>query len=79
LTIPAPHTVLRTPPAAHPPRPLPRPSFNNGDATTGRATTTLNNATTFGDTQVVFYEAGGRQLYIMDQTAATPVIGALIQ
>jgi hypothetical protein len=27
----------------------------------------------------VFYESGGHQLYIMDQMAAAPVFGALLQ
>jgi hypothetical protein len=49
------------------------------DTTTGRGTAMLNNPNTFGDSQVVFYEAGGGQLYIMDQASAAPVMGALIQ
>lgn len=49
------------------------------DTTTGRGTALLNSATTFGDTNVAFYEAGGHQLYIMGQTSATPVIGSLLQ
>ena len=49
------------------------------ETTTGRGTATLTSATTFGDTSVVFYESAAQQLYIMDQTAASPVIGALIQ
>jgi len=49
------------------------------DTSTGRGTAILNSATTFGDTNVVFYEAGGHQLYIMGQTSASPVIGALLR
>jgi len=49
------------------------------DTTTGRGTATLNNANTFGDTSVVFYELGGNQLYIMDGTSATPMAGGLLQ
>lgn len=49
------------------------------DTTTGRGTALLNNPNTFGDSQVVFYEAGGGQLYIMDQASAAPVMGALIE
>jgi hypothetical protein len=49
------------------------------DTTSGRGTAILNSATTFGDTNLVFYEAGGHQLYIMGQTSATPVIGSLLQ
>jgi hypothetical protein len=45
----------------------------------GRGTATLNSATTFGDSQVVFYELGGNQLYIMGQTTAVPMIGALFK
>jgi len=49
------------------------------DKTTGRGTATLNSATTFGDTQVVFYQSGRRQLYIMDAASPTPMVGALLQ
>jgi len=44
-----------------------------------RGTATLNNASTFGDTQVIFYEAATDQIYVMGATSATPTIGALIQ
>jgi hypothetical protein len=49
------------------------------DATTGRGVASLDNANTFGSTQLVFYEASGRQVYVMDQSGAAPIIGALIQ
>ena len=44
-----------------------------------RGTATLNNASTFGDTQVVFYEEATDQIYVMGATSATPTIGVLIQ
>jgi hypothetical protein len=49
------------------------------DDTTGRGTATLNTATTFGDTSIVFYELDNTQLYFMDQIAAAPVIGTLVR
>jgi hypothetical protein len=49
------------------------------DTTSGRGTAVMTSATTFGDTNMAFYEAGSRTIYIMDQTTAAPVIGALIQ
>jgi IPT/TIG domain len=49
------------------------------DAASGRGTALMSSATTFGDTQVAFYELSAQQLYFIDQTSATPVIGILIQ
>jgi len=50
------------------------------DTTTGRATATLNSATTFGSAPVVFYESASNQIYIMGAVpTATPVVGALLQ
>jgi len=50
------------------------------DTATGRATATLNSATTFGSAPVVLYESANNQIYIMGaQPTATPVMGALLR
>ena len=44
-----------------------------------RGAATLDNVNTFGDTQVIFYEAQTNQIYFMGASSAAPAIGVLMR
>ncbi len=45
----------------------------------GRGTATLNNSTTFGDTNLIFYIKGPNNIIVMQKTSAAPTGGNLLQ
>ena len=49
------------------------------DSATGRGTVTLNNATTFDDTSIVFYPKGADDILVLQATSATPQGGRLLR
>jgi hypothetical protein len=49
------------------------------DSATGRGTVALNNTVTFGDTGIVFYIKGPNNIYTLQKTSATALIGDLLR